>query len=150
MLLWTLNEIMNGKRWAPPLAPRNAQQPSLEWWQPLLLLVHCNTLRNVQPKERCAQAHVYYRLTVSHHASPFYLNWGFSRTLSAFRPLSPHLLEAGSKRGADCLPPQDSTNASSQSAPNTFLSQLRLEKKDKLGLEAVLAWHSVANNRNTI
>lgn len=48
-----------------------------------------------------------------------------------------------------CSPPQDSTNASSQSAQSKFLRQLRLETKEKLGLEAILVRPTVSNTRNT-
>lgn len=153
---------MSGKRWAQPLAPRNAQQPPLEWWQPLLLPLHCNTLRNVQLNERCAQVqgvscmyHVCIMQGVSGswcHTTLLPSVWtedsaGHSQLSAPYHPI---FLKLAHKRGADSLPLQDSTNASSQSAPNTFLSQLRLEKKDKLGLETMLARHSVANTRNTI
>lgn len=70
---------------------------------------------------------VYYRFMVSHHASSFYLNWGFSRTLSAFSPLSPHLLEVGSQERGWLFAP-------------TGLYQCLLSKCPKHSFEPIKTW----------
>lgn len=99
------------KTWAQPLAPRNAQQPSLEWWQPLPLPSTVtpsgmsNWMRDVlqvQVYHACIM-YVSCRVYQAHGVTPRFSLlselWGFSRTLSAFSPLSPHLLEVGSQEG---------------------------------------------------